>query len=112
MLTKQDLSKIKKVVREEVVSESETGQKSLRAEIILSRMQLQDRLKNLNNRVIDLEQQSKETGKNVLGLKKDVKKIDKKTDDIIDLFEHDYLDLEKRTRRIENHLQLPTLADF
>lgn len=63
MLTKTDLSKIKKVVRDEVVSESKTTNLGLRSEIKMARMQIQNELRSLTDRVKDLEQQSRETGK-------------------------------------------------
>ena len=98
MLTKTDLSKIKKVVRDEVVSESENSNLNLRAEIKLTRMQIQNDLKVLAGRVKDLQQQSKET--------------DKKVDKVIDFFDHKHLSLNRRVARVETHLHLPPLADF
>ncbi|MDZ7586763.1 MAG: hypothetical protein U0946_03320 [Patescibacteria group bacterium] len=105
MLTKTDLSKIKKVVRDEVVSESKNTNLGLRSEIKLSRMQIQDDLVTLSDRVKNLEQQSRETGK-------DVKKIRKNIDIIIDSFDRENLSLNRRVARVETHLQLKPLADF
>lgn len=105
MLTKTDLSKIKKVVRDEVVSESKNTNLGLRSEIKLTRMQIQDDLVTLADRVKNLEQQSRETGK-------EVKKIRKNVDIIIDSFDRENLSLNRRVGRIETHLQLKPLADF
>lgn len=105
MLTKIDLSKIKKVVRDEVVSESRNTNLSLRSEIKTARMQIQNELGTLTDRVKNLEQQSRETGK-------DVKKIRKNVDTIIDSFDRENLSLNRRVARVETHLHLPPLADF
>jgi hypothetical protein len=105
MLTKQDLSQIKKAVRDEVTTEAKTTRINLRAEIKLSRIEIQNDLNDLTDRAKNLEQQTDETHKTV-------KKIDKKLDKFIDYFDQGNLALEKRTKRIEAHLQLPPLADF
>lgn len=102
MLTKQDLNQIKKVVRDEIVSEAKNTKSSLRSEMKLSRMEIQDDLHDLTDRIINFEQQ---TGKNF-------KSVNKKLDKVIDYFDLKELSLEKRTRRLETHLNLPILADF
>ena len=56
MLTKSDLSKIKKVVRDEVVSESKNTNLGLRSEIKLCRMEIQNELRDLLDRIKDLKQ--------------------------------------------------------
>lgn len=105
MLTKQDLSQIKKVVRDEITLEAKDTRTSLRSEIKLSRMEIQSDLSDLTDRVKNLEIQSGE-------INKTVKKIDKKLDKTIDFFDKKHLALEKRTELIETHLNIQPLADF
>lgn len=45
-------------------------------------------------------------------LKKGFNKIDKKLDIIISTFDREYLGLNKRVTRVENHLNLPNIADY
>lgn len=93
MLTKIDLSKIKKVVEGSVRS-VKTDTSALKIDFS------------------DLKQHVSRLGKDMTGIKSGVKKIDKKVDKIIDFFDREHLSLEKRTKRVETHLHLPPLADF
>lgn len=112
MLTKQDLSQIKKVVRDEVTLEAKDTRTSLRSEIKLSRMEIQSDLNDLTDKAKDIDQRLTETQKDVSITKKDVKKIDKKLDFVIKFFDKKHVALEKRTERIETHLNIQPLADF
>lgn len=98
MLTKTDFAKFKKLIKEEIVSAVEDSNLSLRAELKLTRMQIQTDIRTLSGRIKNLEQQSK--------------KLDKKVDKVIDFFDHEHLELVHRVKRLESHLNLPTLADF
>ena len=112
MLTKQDLNQIKKVVRDEVVSEGKHTQDELRTEIKLSRMQIQNDINGLTNRVKNLELQTNETGKAIVKLQKDVTKIKKDAKFTANFLDREHLLLERRTKRIETHLGIQPLADF
>ncbi|MEK7513552.1 MAG: hypothetical protein AAB430_00045 [Patescibacteria group bacterium] len=102
MLTKQDLTQIKKIVRDEVVSEAKNTERNLRSEIKLSRIEIQNDLSGVTDRLINLEQQTN----------KNFKTVNKKLDRAIDFFDHEHLDLQKRVKRIETNLHLPILADY
>lgn len=105
MLTKQDLNQIKKVVRDEVVSEAKNTRRDLRSEIKLSRMEIQNDIHDLTGRVKNLEQQSEKTAK-------DIKKIKKDAAFTANFLDKEHLGLEKRVNRIETHLDIRPLADF
>lgn len=49
MLTKSDFSEIKKILREEIESESKSSKQEIKAEIKLFRMKLEDRLSAIEN---------------------------------------------------------------
>lgn len=112
MLTKQDFSQIKKIVRGEVVSESEAIKSDLGSEIKQSRIEIQLKIRDLANRVKDVEQQSRENGKNIIELKKDVKKIDKRLDEGFNFLDKEHVNLVKRVKRVETHLNIQPIADY
>jgi len=67
MLTKSDLSQIRKVIREEVENEVRTTRTELQADITMARMRLQsdiqelkDRIKNLEIRITKMHRELKE----------------------------------------------------
>lgn len=104
MLTKQDLNQIKKVVRDEVVSEAKNTERNLRSEMKMSRIEIQNDLSGITGRLINLEQQSIKTAK-------DIKKIKKDAAFTANFLDKEHLGLEKRVRRIEINLRLP-IADY
>ncbi|MBI2007242.1 MAG: hypothetical protein HYS83_00855 [Candidatus Blackburnbacteria bacterium] len=113
MLTKTDLSQIKKIVREEIESEVETLATSLRSEIKFARMEIQNDIKNLSSRIKDLEIKMKDLEIKVkdLGIlarstQKCLKRIEKKLDKSINFLDIDYLALKKRVEAIEQHINL------
>lgn len=106
MLTKTDLSQIKKIVREEIESEVETLATSLRSEIKFARMEIQNDIKNLSNRMKDLEIKVKDLGTLVRSTQKCLKRIEKKLDKSINFLDIDYLALKKRVEAIEQHINL------
>lgn len=95
MLTKADLSNIRKIIREEVESESVNVKEELVAEIKLSRMELQKEIRALAERVKNLE----------IG----VRKIQKDVKTVINFFDKEYLNLRKRVEVIEEHLRLSSI---
>lgn len=99
MLTKIDLSRIKKIVREEIETETVNLGTSLRSEIKLARMEMQNDIKNLSSRVKDLEIRVKD-------VQKDLRRIEKKLDKPIDFLDRDYLGIKKRVEAIEQRVNL------
>lgn len=57
MLTKNDLSQIRKIVREEVEVESKSSKEDLRGEIKLARIEIQGDIRQLAERVKNLDQE-------------------------------------------------------
>src|SRR3989344_8820144 len=55
MLTKSDLSQIRKVIREEVENEVRTTRTELQADITMARMRLQSEIQELKDRIKNLE---------------------------------------------------------
>ena len=95
MLTKSDLNQIRKIVREEVETESKSSKEDLQGEIKLARIEIQKEIRQLAKRVKNLEIA--------------VNKIQKDVTSIISFFDQEYLELRKRVGRLEEHLRLPSL---
>ena len=83
MLTKTDFSQIRKIVKEEVQQET---------------------------RKIVQEETKKIVQKELKPIKADIVNIKSDINVIISLFDREYLDLSKRVKRIENHLDLSPLS--
>lgn len=106
MLTKSDLSQIKKliqeetrkIVREEVEVELDDFKSSLTAELKLTRMRIEGEIGQLSNRVKNLEIASR--------------RIEKKLDKAIDFLDRDIMNTLKRVERIETHLKLPSISQI
>ncbi len=95
MLARSDFSQIRKIVREEVETESKSLQEELQGEIKLSRIEIQKDIRLLANRIKNLEI-------GVGKIQKDIKKI-------VNFFDGEYLQLQKRVEKVEEHLNLPSL---
>ena len=95
MLTKTDFLQIRKIIREEVETESKSLQEDLRGEIKLARIEIQKDIRDLKGKIKDLEIA---TGK----IQKDIKKI-------VGFFDEEYLQIRKRVEHLEEHLNLPSL---
>lgn len=106
MLTKTDLSRIKKIVREEMETEAANLGTSFRSEIKLTRMEIQNDIKNLSGRIKDLEIRVKDSGIVVKSIQKDLKRIESKIDKSIDFLDKDYLAMKKRVEAIEQHANI------
>lgn len=94
MLTKSDLNQIRKVVREEVEEENENTRNEIRTEMKLSRMKLEERLREI------------ETSLKNLSIR--LRKVEKDTSTAIDIFDRIDVRLNKRVKTIEEHLDLTT----
>jgi hypothetical protein len=65
MLTKTDLSQIRKIVRQEVETESESAKEDLQGEIKLSRIELQKDVRSVKDRIKNLEIAVRKIQKNI-----------------------------------------------
>ena len=88
MLTKSDLSQIRKVVREEIETEAQNTKSELQAEMKLSRMETQSDLRAIKDRLKNLEVA--------------ITKIHKKLDTIINFFDKQDMDTLKRVAFINS----------
>lgn len=95
MLTAGDLSQIRKILREEIEAESETTRSELRAEIKLTKVELANRL----NAVAD---KLKDHGISLNKIQKDLKII-------VNYFDSEEIKVQRRLKRIEQHLNLPVV---
>ena len=107
MLTKGDVSQIRKVVREEVEAEVGNAKEELDSEIRTSRVRVQtdiytlgNKIKNVEIRTMNLEKSNQQILNNIKILRKDIKGT-------INIADHGLLKLEKRVGTIEEHLNIP-----
>lgn len=103
MLTKQDLSEIRKVVREEVENEVKAAKEELGADIIMARIRVQNDIEELKNRIKNVEirltgLETKIT-KMHKGLKNEIKMV-------VEFLDKDNMKTVKRVMHIESHLGL------
>jgi len=108
MLTKTDLSKIRKVVREEVEIEAKSTKRDLRSEIKLARIELQTRVDQVSDEVKDFKIEQLEQGKDIKFIKSDIREIKKDLKTTIEFFDKEVLGLSKRVKEIEQHPHLST----
>ena len=95
MLTKSDLKEFRKIVREEVESESQNLKLELQGDIKISQMRILNEIGELKNRLKNLEIK--------------VDKIQKDLKIVVSFFDKEELRLQKRITRMEEHLRLPPL---
>ena len=93
MITKADFSQIRKIVREEIEVESRASKDDLRAEIKLTRIEIQKEIRALSDRLKNLEIR-------ISKLEKDIKKA-------VDFLDREHLGLVERVEQVEHHLSLP-----
>ena len=95
MLTKTDLSQIRKIVREEVETESGSLQEELQGEIKLSRIEIQKDVHTVKDRIKNLEIA--------------IRKIQKNIKSIVSFFDKEYLNMRQRIEHVEEHVNLPPI---
>ena len=110
MLTKADLSEIRKIVREEVENETQAIKNELQGDITMSRMRVQndiselkDRIKNLDIRMTRLENGVEKLENRVTKMHKDLKNEIKM---VVDFLDKENIKTLKRVEKIEDHLGL------
>jgi len=96
MLTKSDLSEIRKVIREEVEAESENTKNDLRSEMKMNMIRTVSELRELNTRMKNLEIKT-----NII--QKDVKYT-------ADFLDRENIKTKKSVQRIEEHLHLEPIT--
>lgn len=105
MLTKADLSAIKKLVREEVEVEA----KDTRLEISSSRMRLQMEIRDVSNRVKNVEVGNMNLQKDIQKMHKELKEEIKQVSNFQDVANLKTL---KRVKRIEEHLNFQAPSEI
>lgn len=112
MLTKNDLSQIRKVVREEVGNETQVVRDELQSDITMSRIEIQneirgvkDRLKNVEIQTTKVQEGLKNVEIRVTKMHKDLKKEIKQVANFLD---KEHMATRKRVERVEEHLGLLT----
>ncbi|MEK7113007.1 MAG: hypothetical protein AAB875_06875 [Patescibacteria group bacterium] len=114
MLTKTDLSEIqkiitvtaKKIVREEIEAEGKNTRDELKGDLITSRMRIQQEIRDLADRIKNLEIRVNNSANNS---NKGFKNLDKRFTRLFDFLDKDQLKTAKRVERIEVHLKLPPI---
>ncbi len=98
MLTKSDLTQIRKVVREEIENESQSIRNELGADITSSRMRIQSEINELKDRIKNL-------GISMTKMHKELKSEIKLIANVLD---KENLKTLKKVQKIETHLGLAT----
>ncbi len=97
MLTKDDLVKIRKIVREEVENESQAIKDELGADITMSRINIQNDIRGLKDRVKSLE----------IRLTKMHRELKDEIKLVANFLDRENVATNKRVKRVEDHLQIP-----
>lgn len=104
MLTKQDISQIRKAVREEVESEVKDSTRTIYNQIRMSRIQIQHDVSELDDRMKNVEIRLDTAGKIIKDVKKKVNRIDKTVSIIAKNYDEGDVNLGSRVKKIEHHL--------
>ena len=93
MLTKDDLKKLKEIVREEIEAEGENLKNEINGTVSMSGIKIRSELKEVKTRLKNVE----------VG----VKKLQKDLKTVSDTLDKDIIKTQKRVNRVERHLHLP-----
>ena len=96
MLAKTDLSQIRKVVREEIESETNSLKRDLQGEMKLVRIEIQRDVRKLSSQMKDLSIR--------------LRKIEKDIKTIVSFFDKESLKASRRISHIEEHLKISSAA--
>lgn len=107
MLTKTDLSQIRKIVREEVENETQALEDGLQAEITMARIRIQTDINELKNRLKNVEIKVKNLEARIIKMHKDLKKEIKMVANFLD---KENIKTLKKVEKIEEHLKLPVMT--
>lgn len=103
MLTKTDLSEIRKIIREEVENETQAIKNELQADITMSRMRVQSDINELKDRIKNIEIRFAKLENKVTKMHKDLKNEIKM---VVHYLDKENLKTLKRVEKIEDHLGL------
>ena len=111
MLTKTDLQAIDRMfskrVREEIEAEGKNIRDDLKSDIFSSRIRIQQEIRDLADRIKNLEIRVNNLNKDT---QKGFQKLNKRFTDLFDFLDKDQLRTLKRVERIEEHLHLEPLS--
>ena len=96
MLTKTDLSQIRKVIREEVETESQNIKEEIQADIKMSLVRISGELHRIQDRLKNVEIK--------------INKIQKDLKYAVNFLDKESLKIQKRVERIEKHLKLEPIS--
>ena len=96
MLTKTDLSQIRKIIREEVETESQNIKDEIQADIKMSLVRISGELHRIQDRLKNVEIK--------------INKIEKDLKYAVNFLDKESLKIQKRVERIEKHLKLEPLS--
>ena len=103
MLTKADLSEIRKIVREEVENETQAIKNELQGDITMSRMRVQNDINELKDRIKNIEIRLTKLDNRVAKMHKDLKNEIKM---VVHYLDKENIKTLKRVEKIEDHLGL------
>lgn len=103
MLTKQDLSQIRTIIREEVGNEVKAAKEELGADIIMARIRVQNDIEELKNRVKNVEIRLTGLETKIIKMHRDLKNEIKLA---VEFLDQENVKTAKRVMRIESHLSL------
>ena len=96
MLTKTDLSQIRKIIREEAETESQNIKDEIQADIKMSLVRISGELHRIQDRLKNVEIK--------------INKIEKDLKYAVNFLDKESLKIQKRVERIEKHLKLEPLS--
>ncbi len=110
-MQKSDLDQIgklvRKIVREEVKTEVKDSTRTIENQIRLSRMQVQNEINELDDRMKNVEIRVDGVAEDVKDVIKRVRKTGKTVDSMFDLLDREQMEQRRKIIRIEKHLALP-----
>ena len=106
MLTKSDLSQIRKIIREEVETEVSDAKKTLESLIRISKLEIKSSINDVDDRLKNVEIGVDMLEKDMKNVKKDLKYLKQTANLIIKNYEEEDIKLQKKVTRIEEHLRI------
>lgn len=106
MLTTSDLKAIKKIVREEIETETKNVKEDLESEIRTANLHIREAIHDQGDRIKNVEVRLVSVDKEIKGLRKDIRKLQKDVSSAINVFNVEDIRIAKRVSKIEHHLNL------
>jgi hypothetical protein len=111
MLTKEEFTKLKKLVRDEVETEGKNTRVEINHSILMTKIKFSEGIDSLKSKVKNVEITTNNIEKDVSVIKKGVKKLQKDLKTTSNFHDMENLKTVKRVEVIERHLGFPE-ADF